>query len=119
MKLLTTFTLAITMALSLSGQSNITGTWILGEENTQVEFQQNEEGIIDGKIMSSDNPKAKIGKIIVKEVKFKDGEWTGKIYSPKRQKWSDAILGRKQDILEVTVSAGFLSKTLKWKKANN
>ncbi|MGB1206466.1 MAG: DUF2147 domain-containing protein [Chitinophagales bacterium] len=115
MKYVATIALVLAMTFSLSAQTDIIGVWKVGEDNTKVEFYQKEQGVIDGKIISSDNPKAKIGKNLVKDVQYKAGEWKGKVYSPKKKKWYDATLERKQDKLEVAISVGFFSKTMEWK----
>lgn len=111
-----TIALAIAMTFSLSAQSDLTGIWNAGQGNTKIELQQNDDGLIEGKVISSDNPKAKIGKVFLKDIKRKDGEWTGKMYVAKKQKWYDATFERQQDKLEVTLSVGFFSKTLEWKR---
>ena len=98
-----------------SGQSNITGTWDTGEDNTVIEIIEI-DGKPTGKIKASDNPKAKIGKIILKEVKKTGRIWNGKIYAAKRQKWYDAEITHKGDVLEIEISVGFFKKTLEWKK---
>ena len=119
MKFAITIAIVIAMSFSLLAQNGSTGVWDTGDENTKIEFLQKEEGSIYGKILSSDAPKAKTGKILVKDVKFKNGGWTGKIYSAKKEKWYDASFARKQDKLEVSISSGFFSKTLEWKRANS
>ena len=102
-------------AFSVFGQSNLTGTWDTGEENTVIEITEL-AGKKSGKIKSSDNPKATIGKVIVKDLKKNGSSWKGKIYAAKRQKWYDAVLTRKRNILEIEISVGFFSKTIEWKK---
>ncbi|MGB1218006.1 MAG: DUF2147 domain-containing protein [Saprospiraceae bacterium] len=116
MKYVMTIAFMIAMTFSLFAQTEIAGIWSTGQDNTKVEFQQNKKGLISGKILSSDNPKAKVGKTLVKDVEYKDGEWTGKMYAPKKQKWYDATFERQQDKLEVAVSVGFFSKTMEWKE---
>lgn len=103
-------------SLSSYAQSNVKGNWIVGEQNTVIKIKQ-EGSVHSGKIMSSDNPKAEIGKHMVKDLKQnKKGKWEGQVYSPKRKEWYDAEFTRKGEILEVTISVGFFSKTMEWKK---
>ena len=97
-------------------QSEVDGNWVVGGQNTVVKIVE-EGSVHSGKIMSSDNPKAEIGKHMVKDLKQnKKGKWEGQVYSPKRKEWYDAEFTRKGEILEVTISVGFFSKTMKWKK---
>lgn len=99
-----------------SAQSNVAGNWIVGEQNTVIKIAQ-EGSSYSGKIISSENPKAEIGKLMVKDLKKnKKGNWEGQIYSPKRKDWYDAEFTPKGDLLEIEISVGFFSKTMEWKK---
>ena len=116
MKHLVALALVMTMAFSLSAQTNLTGIWNTEEHNTKVKLYKNKNGVVYGKVLSSDNPKAKIGKIIVKEVQLKDGKWVGKIYSPKQGKWYKAQFTPSKSVLKIKISSGWLTKVIEWKK---
>ncbi|APG64484.1 hypothetical protein LPB136_03500 [Tenacibaculum todarodis] len=96
-------------------QSDVVGEWVLGEQNSVVKIEQ-QDGFYCGEIMSSDNPKAEIGKLMVKELKQTKDTWKGKVYSPKRKKWYDAEFVPKENLLEVKIKVGFFSKTMEWKR---
>ena len=100
---------------SLTAQDFPKGIWLTGEENTKIETYQ-KEGAWYGKIVSSDNPKAKIGKDILRDFKAKDGEWKGKLFAAKRGKILNAVIEPNEEVLTITVSAGFFTKTLAWKR---
>lgn len=117
MKKLSTFFIAFFLIASLSAQKTLEGTWQTGEDNTVVKTYQ-KDGAWYGKIISSDNPKAKMGTDILKGFKQENGAWEGKIFAIKRGKIMDAIIKPAKDVLEITVSAGFFSKTLEWKREN-
>ena len=102
-------------SFSVFGQSNLTGNWDTGEDNTIIEITEI-EGKPTGKIKSSDNPKAKIGNVILKAVHKYGRNWKGKIYAAKRQEWYDAEITQKGDVLEIQIRAGFFRKTVEWKK---
>ncbi len=102
-------------SFTLFAQSNLSGTWNTGKYNTLVKIYKN-EAVYIGKIISSDNPKAKIGKLLIKDLKLDNGEWKCQLYAPKRKEWYDAEMEKDGDILEITVSVGFFSKTVEWKK---
>jgi uncharacterized protein (DUF2147 family) len=95
--------------------SDVDGEYTLGERNTVVKIEKQNE-VYSGKIISSDNPKAKIGKLIIKDLKLKKGKWRGKIYAPKRKEWYDAEFTPKENSLEITIKVGFMSKTINWKR---
>lgn len=96
-------------------QSDITGEWAVGKQNTVVKIQQQNE-VYSGKIISSDNPKAKIGKLMIKGLKLKKGKWRGKIYAPRRSEWYDAEFIPNEKSIEIKIKAGFFSKTIEWTK---
>ena len=97
------------------GQSNLTGTWDTGEDNTIIEIIEI-DGKPVGKLKSSDNLKAQIGNVILKEVNKNGKTWKGKIYAAKRQEWYDAEITQKGDVLEINIRVRFFRKTVLWKK---
>lgn len=99
----------------MNAQSSISGIWNTGQDNTKIEIES-ENGIYDGKIISSDNSNAKKGTLILKDVKSVSGKWKGKMYSPKKKEWFDAVLKVEGSQLLVTVKSGWVSKTVKWTK---
>ena len=115
MKTLIIIILSIFSISSLSAQDFPKGIWLTGEENTKIETYQ-KEGAWYGKIVSSDNPKAKIGKDILQGFKQVDGQWEGKLFAAKRGKTLDAVIEPSEEVLNITVSAGFFSKSLAWKR---
>ena len=105
------------LSISTYAQSNtdVAGEYLLGKQNTVVKIEE-QEGVYSGKIIASDNPSAKIGKLMVKDVKEKEGKWKGKVYAPKRKEWYDAEFIPKENTLDVKLKVGFFSKTMEWKK---
>lgn len=114
MKAIITFYFFISV-LTINAQQSLAGTWNTGQDNTQIEISST-QGVYSGKIIASDNAKAKIGRLLLKDLKSVGEEWKGKLYSPKKNKWLTAVLKEKGDQLLVTVKAGMMSKTLKWKR---
>ena len=103
------------VCLNAQSKTDISGVW-LAESNTQIEIVA-KNGIGSGKILSSDNEKANVGSMILKDLK-KDGDesWEGQIYSAKKEAWYDVEIEREGDELQLEVSVGFFSKSLTWKK---
>ena len=100
--------------ISMNAQS-LAGVWNTGEDYTKIEISE-DNGVYNGKIHYSDNAKAKIGNLILKDVKFSNGKGEGKIYAAKKRKWYDAILEENGNKLNITIKVGFMSKTLTWEK---
>lgn len=106
----------LVLILSASGlvaQTPLTGVWNTGTDNTRVEITDT-DGTILGTIQSSDNERAPIGRILIKDVVRDDGEWEGQLFAPKRQEWFDATFQVEGDVLEITIGSGFLSRTVEW-----
>lgn len=114
MKILIVFSLILS-AITMNAQQSIAGTWNTGNENTKIEITKT-NGIYNGKTVSSDNPEVKIGKVFLKNVKSSGDKWKGKVYSPKKDTWYNAVLEEKNGQLLVTIKSGWVSKTLKWKQ---
>ncbi len=103
------------ITISLSAQDMVTDIWLTGEENTKIETYQ-KEGMWFGKIISSDNSKAKIGSDILIGFAKENQHWVGKLYAVKRDRTLDAIIIPNDDKLDITVSAGLFKKKLTWLK---
>lgn len=83
MKLITTIAFLF-LITSVTAQESIMGKWNTGQDNTQIEIKAigNEH---EGTIISSDNPNAPIGKLIIKEVIKVGDKYEGKLYAVKRK----------------------------------
>ena len=102
-------------SLTTFGQKALNGNWVANsDKNTIVKIVQ-DSGVYSGKILSSDNQKA-VGTSLIKDVKLKKDTYKGKIYAPKREEWYDAEFKVKGNTLEIYISVGFFSKTMKWIK---
>ncbi len=99
----------------LSAQELTEAIWLTGEENTKIETYQ-KDGMWFGKIISSDNQKAKIGTDILQDFKLMDGMWKGKLYAAKKDKMLDAVIDPKKDELHIEVSAGIFKKQIHWER---
>jgi uncharacterized protein (DUF2147 family) len=96
-------------------QSPLEGKWDTGKENTIVEILE-EENELTGRIVSSGNEKVKIGTIMLKDLSKNEDTWTGKVYSLKKKEWFDVEIKPNGSVLDLKVSNGFLSKSIKWKR---
>lgn len=103
------------LSINSFAQSDVAGDWIVGKQNTVVKIEK-DNGLYIGKIISSDNPDAEIGKLLVKELKEEKDTWEGQIYAPKRKEWYEAEFLRIGDMLKIEITVGFFSKTVEWIK---
>lgn len=103
------------MSVSVSVQEEIQSLWNTGTENTKIEILQ-DNGEWVGRIKSSDNEKAIIGKVILKDLKKQNEKWIGKVFFAKRQKWYDVEITPNETKLDLIISAGILKKPVQWSK---
>ncbi len=115
MKKLVLIAVIIISSLQIMAQELTQGIWNTGEENTLIETYQ-KDGMWYGKIISSDNSKAKIGKDILQSFSKKDDRWKGKLFAARKGKLVDATIVPTGNELKITVSAGMFKKKLKWQK---
>ena len=101
---------------AIGAQETIAGLWQTGNDNTIIEIVKNDTQWL-GKISSSDNEKAVIGKVIIKEFEPKDNGFKAKMYVAKKDKWMDAFFEIKEEELQVKISAGWKKKKIKWKRS--
>lgn len=107
--------IAIFYSFSVIAQDSLSGVWATGDDNTKIEISE-ENSEIEGKIKSSDNQKAKIGKVILKDLKEDGNQWKGRIYAARRGEWHNVEIIPREEVLELKISVGLFSKTLEWKK---
>lgn len=55
---------------------------------------------------------------MIKEINKIDNKYKGKLYIIKINKWVDAVFVPNGNLLSITISTGWQSKTLKWNLVN-
>lgn len=115
MKVLTTFFLLMFSIVYTSAQQSLEGLWKTGNEETLIEISYSNEQLI-GKIKSSNNEQAEIGKIILKDLQSEGNKWVGKIYAIKRKEWYSVKIVPQKEKLDLKIGTGLFSKTLEWKR---
>jgi len=103
------------LTVHISAQDMVLGLWGTGEENTVIETYQ-KDGMWYGKIKSSDNVKAKIGKDILQDFTDVGGTWRGKLFAAKKGKLVDAEVTPSIHEMKIKVTVGMFNKKLTWKK---
>lgn len=111
MKSLFLFIGLLLATVSVNAQQSIEGIWNTGKDNTEIEIKKDE-----GKIYTSDNENATLGKLIIKDIKMNNNTYKGKLYIIRKDRWVDALFVPNGNSLTVTISAGWQTKTLQWRK---
>jgi Uncharacterized protein conserved in bacteria (DUF2147). len=70
----------------------------------------------EGKIISSDNPTATPGMLIIRNLKKEGAIWKGEFYIPRFGKWLDAEFKPLNSEMKVTVHVGWFSRSRVWVK---
>jgi hypothetical protein len=98
-----------------SPEHSIVGTWNTLEDNTKIQIVE-EKGMLIGKIKSSDNPNAQVGKLILKDLVKSGNTWTGKIFAVKRKEWIDVEITFDNNSLNLKIQYGIVTRNLIWKR---
>jgi len=99
-----------------SPEHSIVGTWNTLEDNTKIQIIE-QKGMLNGRIKSSDNTKAQVGRLILKDLVKSGNAWTGKIFAVKRNEWYDVEVSSEKNRLKLKIKVGFVQKNLIWEKA--
>jgi|694.fasta_scaffold12000_10 uncharacterized protein (DUF2147 family) len=97
-------------------EHSIIGTWNTLEDNTSIQIIE-QKGILFGRIKASDNTKAQVGRLILKDLVKSGNSWTGKIFAVKKNQWYDVEITSEKNSLNLKIQIGFLHKNLKWEKS--
>jgi uncharacterized protein (DUF2147 family) len=97
-------------------EHNIIETWNTLEDNTSIQIIE-QKGILFGRIKASDNTKAQVGRLILKDLVKSGNSWTGKIFAVKKNQWYDVEITSEKNSLNLKIQIGFLHKNLKWEKS--
>jgi uncharacterized protein (DUF2147 family) len=97
-------------------EHSIIGTWNTLEDNTTIQIIE-QKGILFGRIKASDNTKAQVGRLILKDLVKSGNAWTGKIFAVKKNEWYDVEISSEKNRLKLKIKVGFVHKNLIWEKA--
>ena len=114
MKIVVAF-LSIICLFQKINESPIIGTWNTQEDNTRIQIVE-EKGVLVGRIISSDNKKAQVDKVILKGLIKSGNGWTGKNFAVKRNEWYDVEIISKKNILNLKIQVGIVHKNLIWER---
>jgi len=100
-------------SLSLSAATDPSGIFLTGQNNTQIAVYQ-EHDSWQGKITASDNTKAQIGNIIIKDITLKGEDFMGKLYIAPKKRWVDCTLNPSAKELVINIELGRFKKQFAW-----
>ena len=100
----------------ISTEHSIVGTWNTLEDNTTIQIIE-QKGMLTGRIKSSDNPKAQVGRLILQDLVKSGNEWTGKIFAVRKNEWYDVEISSEKNRLKLKIHVGFVHKNLIWQKS--
>lgn len=97
---------------------DIVGKWLIGSGEAQVEIYKNNNKYF-GKIIkvnsTEKNAQKALGKEIIKDLEFQDGQWVdGTIFIIKRGKTADCEVELSGNTLTINVSVGMASRSQTW-----
>lgn len=138
MKTLMITTIAIIINLHIAySQNQIKGYWQPSEEKSVIEIYLDDTNALKGKVVWLETPFNKKGELqtdvmnpnkelqkqpilglnILTDLIYQNGEWKGKLYSPKRGKTVDVVLSLiEKDRLKLKVSFRSFSKDQYWER---
>jgi uncharacterized protein (DUF2147 family) len=93
--------------------SQLVGKWETDQPGNVVEIHA-VEGKYVGKLVKSGNSAVPTGTIILRDVRKSGNGWVGEIYAPKHGRFLDAEITTGDKTMEIKVSAGPTTKTIKW-----
>lgn len=110
----------LSLPISLLGQdSSITGKWDAQTKGIIMEIYSSTNDL-EGKVVSSEDKKAKPGMLVIRNLKESNGVWKGEFYVPRfGGTWMNVKMEPlNQFTMNVTVSNWLMKKTKVWKKVN-
>jgi len=123
MRLLSTMLLTLVTTTVMYAQQTadkIIGRYMNEEKTRKIEVYK-DGTFYWGKLVWINEPSAKVetGTVVLKKIKYTGKDWTGYIYLPTKNKTLDGTFTLdKNNNLQITANAGFMSKTKIWKRIN-
>lgn len=110
----------LSFLFSSSNPDDILGKWINSDGNRKMEIYKDDNNYF-GKIiwLKDSDDKAKVGDIILKDFKYEEDEWKGKIYfSAKKRDMSGTITMEDSTTIKITAKIGLFGKSKEWKRVD-
>lgn len=107
--------ITVLASLMLAGgtpEENIIGVWETQRGDSKIEIYRTPDGTFSGKIIWAESPhESYVGTIVMKGVKYKDGEYTCPwIYDPRMEITAHAKITLSGDTMNVKATKGIISK---------
>lgn len=91
------------------------GVWIYKEDFSRIEIIEL-NGKLSGKLISTRNPDCVPGTEILRDFIYLDGKWQGNLYVASKNRWVEASLIQKDDLLFIELDLGYDTKKIHWYK---
>jgi hypothetical protein len=103
------------LIVNLPTDNELKGTWHTGRNNTLIEIY-NKDNALYGKVISSDNPEAPVGKDVLEKITRDGDTWKGTMYSWKKDRRADVTLETTGNSLKIKIDVGLFPFTLLWER---
>lgn len=101
----------------INGPETPDGIWVYKQDSSRIEINTF-NGKLSGKLISTKNPGKRIGTLILKEFTFQDGKWQGQLYMATKDRWVEANLEQKQDLILIHLDLGYEIRSMHLYKGN-
>lgn len=91
------------------------GVWVYKQDLSRIEINTI-KGKLSAYLISTNNPFKKPGTEILKDFIYRDGKWNGKLYLTSKDRWVEANLEQKHNLLIIELDLGFEIKKIHWYK---
>jgi uncharacterized protein (DUF2147 family) len=106
------------LAQSTGNADAILGVFLNNDSGRKIEvYKENNQYFGKITVPGNDGSNARVGTIVLKNLVYTEGKWSGKIYSPKRDSdYLVAITLPDPGTMSIKVNAGIITRTLTWKR---
>lgn len=106
------------LAQSTDNADAIRGVFLNKDSGRKIEvYKENNQYF--GKIteLGKEGGKAQVGTIVLKNLTYTEGKWSGKVYAPKRDSDYPVVITLPDPgTMSIRVNAGIITRTLTWKR---
>lgn len=93
------------------------GIWVYKQDFSRIEIIDL-NGKLSGKLISTRNPNNKIGTAILEDFVFVEGKWQGRYFLHSKNRWVEANMVLKGDLLFIELELGYGTKIIHLFKEN-
>ncbi len=91
------------------------GIWIYKQDSSRIEIKKPNERL-SGVLISTKNPECKAGTLVLKDLINCEGYFQGQYYISSKERWVEAKLMQKKNLLIIELDLGYKIKKTHWYK---